>query len=192
VKSNCQKPKNPNQRKKTRPKSRKEKFEVWHTGYNWRASLSDYARVSGVLAGFSITFIALILGGKVADFSIWNGVSFGQVSVLLFGAATSLLIASSQLFLQAREFDVFSIPERYIKLLKEDCELKNKKWADYEDEQTKHCRIKEQMGRKFYNAAIFLMFVGLFFAILPYNTLIAIVVGGLGLALEVWQYVSRT
>ena len=113
------------------------------------------------------------------------------MAVLFFGISTSLFIATSQLFLKAKEFDVFSIPQRYIELLKEDCELNKMNWDDFEDEQTKHCRIKEQLGRKFYNSAIFMMFGGLFFSVLPYNFLIAFVVSGLGIALELWQMHKR-
>jgi len=132
------------------------------------------------------------LGGRVADSYIGvTTIKFGQVAVLFFGVSTSLFISASQLFLKAKEFDVFSIPQRYIELLKDDCEINNKNWDDFEDGQTQHCRVKEQLARKFYNSAIFMMFGGLFFSILPYNFLIAFLVSGLGIALEVWQMLKR-
>jgi|YelNatPaOPRAMG01_1025707.scaffolds.fasta_scaffold57400_3 dolichol kinase len=157
-------------------------------GYNWRNTLTDFAAISGVLAGFCIAFIALILGGPVADTEIFSsGVTFGRVAVLLFGISTGLFICAAELFLYAKEFDVFSVPESYRKLLKEDCELKKKDWAKFEDEQTEQCRRNEKLGRRCYNSAIFAMFGGLFFAIAPYNHPIAIIVSGLGIMLESWQ-----
>lgn len=161
------------------------------TGYNWRNTLSDFASISGVLAGFCVTFIALILGGPIADTRICtSGVTFGQVAILLFGISTALFICATELFLHAKEFDAFSIPEVYRKLLKEDCQLKKKDWAEFEDEQTKHCRHNERWGRICYNSAIFTIFGGLFFAIAPYNLPIAGFVSGLGILLEVWQIVK--
>jgi len=157
-------------------------------GYNWRNTLTDFAATSGILAGFCITFIALILGGPVADTEIGrSGVTFGRVAVLLFGISTGLFICAAELFLYAKEFDIFSVPEAYRKLLKEDCELKKKDWAKFEDEQTEKCRRNEKLGRRCYNSAIFAMFGGLFFAIAPYDLPIAIIVSGLGIMLESWQ-----
>jgi hypothetical protein len=158
------------------------------TGYNWRNTLADFASISGVLAGFSVAFIALILGGPVADFGICtSGVTFGQVAVLLFGISAGLFISATELFLHAKESDVFSIPEPYLKLLRENCQLKKKDWAEFEDEQTERCRHNEQLGRRCYNVAIFIIFGGLFFAIAPYNLPIATLVSGIGIILESWQ-----
>jgi hypothetical protein len=157
-------------------------------GYNWRNTLTHFASISGALAGFCVTFIALILGGKVADIEICNSqLTFGQIAVLLFGISTGLFICATELFLLAKEFDVFSIPDPYRKLLKDDCKQKSEDWADFEDKQTKRCRGNEKLGRRCYNFAIFTIFVGLFFAIVPYNLGIASSVSGLGILLESWQ-----
>jgi dolichol kinase len=159
-------------------------------GYNWRGTLTDFASIAGVLAGFCVTFIALILGGPVADIKICTSdVTFGQVAVLLFGISTGLFVCAAELFLLAKEHDVFGIPYSYRKLLKEDCEQKKKDWSVFEDEQTKQCRHNERLGRRCYNAAIFILFGGLFFAIAPYNLLIAVVVSGFGITLETWQII---
>lgn len=158
------------------------------TGYNWRNTLTHFAAISGVLAGFCVTFIALTLGGEVADIGICTtGVTFGQISVLLFGISTGLFICAAELFLCAKEFDVYHIPKPYWELLKEDCEQKKKDWAEFEDEQTAKCRQNERLGRKCYNSAVFIIFGGLFFAIVPYNIVIAVIVAGLGISLELWQ-----
>lgn len=157
-------------------------------GYNWRNTLTDFAAIAGILSGFCITFVVLILSGAVADAEIYaSGVTFGRVAVLLFGISTGLFICAAELFLHAKEFDIFSIPEPYREILKEDCKQKNKNWIDFENEQTEKCRRNEKLGRMCYNLAIFLCFAGLFFAIAPYNILIAIIVSGLGIMLEAWQ-----
>ena len=161
------------------------------TGYNWRNTLTHFAAIAGVLAGFCVTFIALVLGGQVADIEICSsGVTFGQISVLLFGISAGLFICAAELFLLAKEYDVFGIPKPYRELLKEGCEEKKKDWAEFEDEQTAECRRNELLGRRFYNSGIFIIFGGLFFAITPYNIVIAIIVAGLGILLELWQMLS--
>jgi len=158
------------------------------TGYNWRNTLKDFAAISGVLAGFCVTFIALILGGQVADIHICtSGLTFGQIAVLFFGISASLFICSSELFLLAKEDDVYEIPHEYRKLLKDDFKSRSEDWAEFEDESTKHCRHNETLGRLCYNSAIFIIFVGLLFVIIPYNLVIAIVVSGLGILLQLWQ-----
>lgn len=69
------------------------------TGYNWRSTLTHFASISGVLAGFCIAFIALVLGGRIADIEIYTGgVTFGQVAVLLFGISTGFFICAAELF----------------------------------------------------------------------------------------------
>nr|MDO8080821.1 hypothetical protein [Candidatus Freyarchaeota archaeon] len=70
------------------------------TGYNWRVTLTHFASISGVLAGFCVAFIALILGGRIADIEIYySGLTFGQIAVLLFGISTGLFISAAELFL---------------------------------------------------------------------------------------------
>lgn len=96
-------------------------------GYNWRNTLTDFAAIAGILSGFCITFVVLILSGAVADAEIYaSGVTFGRVAVLLFGISTGLFICAAELFLHAKEFDIFSIPEPYREILKEDCKQKIK------------------------------------------------------------------
>lgn len=157
-------------------------------GYNWRNTLSEMISISGVLAGFSISFIAFILGGSIADVEIMNnGITFGQTAVLFSGISTSLFICASEFFSTAISFDVFNIPEPYRELLKNDCKRRNEEWADFEDEQMIKCRKNEKWGRICYNIGIIFIFGCLFFVIFPYNFLIAIITTGLGLFLELWQ-----
>ena len=156
---------------------------------NWRNTLAHHAAIAGVLAGFIVTFIALTLGGQVADIEIYtSGITFGQISVLFFGISTGLFICAAELFLYAKEFDIFDVPQSYRDLWKEDCELSGQDFTEFEDEHTAECRRNEKLGRRCYNSAIFVMIGGLFFAILPYNIVIAIIVAGVGILLELWQY----
>lgn len=160
------------------------------TGYNWRNTLSDFAAVSGILAGFSVTFIALILSTVIANVKILNcDVTFGQIAVLFFGLTTGLFIASTELFLQAKDFDVYDVSEPYYNKLKdEDFKGDQNAWNTFVDKQIGFCRDNERAGRKCYNAALFIIFIGLFFAIAPYNLIIALIVSGFGLAIETWQF----
>ncbi len=153
----------------------------------------NFAAISGVLAGFCVTFIALILGGRVAQFELPSvRVTYGEISVLFLGVSTALFICSSELFLLAKEYDVFSLPKSYRHFLKENVVGKAKeKWEAFEDANTRKCRLNEKLARDFYNAAIFLIFFGLLFILLPYNVVIAALVFFTGVILESWQMVRR-
>ena len=161
--------------------------------YNWRQTLAHFAAISGVLAGFCVTFIALILGGPVADYEICTTrVTFGQTAVLLFGVSTGLFVCAAELFLLSKEYDVFDLSEPYRQFLKENIVgEKKEEWKRFEDETTERCRQNEKLGRYFYNSAIFIVFFGLLFAIAPYNAVIAIIVFLLGIILESWQMIRK-
>ncbi len=161
------------------------------SGYNWRITLVEFARIASVLSGFCVTFIALTLGGKIADTVINNtAVTFGQISALFFGISCSLLITAAEFFIKAKDFDIYGIPERYIQLLKKDCEIKGEEWNAFEESQTRSCRVNESLGRHCYNLGIFGIFLGLIFAITPYNGAIGIFVGGLGVSLQILQIIQ--
>jgi hypothetical protein len=157
-------------------------------GFNWRNALNEYARIAGVLAGFCVSFIALVLKERVGDFSIWaNGPTYGQITVLLFGCSVILFVQSAGRFLQAKEFDVFSIPQPYREFLKDHPKHTEAEWDAFEDEQTRQCRYHEKVGRSCYNFALILMFAGFYFAAAPYNTWVAIFISGIGMLLEAYQ-----
>lgn len=161
------------------------------TGYNWIDTLVHFASISGILAGFSVTFIALILGGQVADVDICTtGITFGQISVLLFGISTGLFICSSQRFIHAQEFNLWDLPSEYVRFLKEKLKEQEKEWDSYLLESDAKCRRYEKEGRITYNLAIVVMLGGLFLAIAPYNVVIALFVTGLGYLLEMYQYLK--
>jgi len=141
-----------------------------------------------MLAGFCVAFIALILGGQVADVSICTtGVTFGQISVLLFGISTALFTFASQRFIHAHEFNVWNLPEEYKRFLKQELKNQNKNWDSFLLKSDARCRRYEREARLGYNYGIFFMLAGLLSAIIPYNLVIAFFVAILGYLLEAWQ-----
>jgi hypothetical protein len=161
------------------------------TGYNWIDCLVHFASISGVLAGFSVTFIALVLGGQIGDFYILEtGATFGQIAVLLFGISTALFAFASQRFIHAQEFNIWDLPDDYAKFLKEELKKQKKEWYPYLLESDAKSRQRENEGRKAYNLGLLLIFTGLFFSIAPYNLPIALIVSGIGFTLELWQYLT--
>jgi dolichol kinase len=155
-------------------------------GYNWRNTLVDFASISGTLAGFCIAFIGLILGWSIADVQIYQGITFGNLATLFFGLATSLFIVAAEFFLHAKNFDVFDLTNDYRDWLKSGFPDKN--WDTIWIESSKKARANESYARWCYNFAIFLLFIGLFFAIFSYNYYIAIIVSAIGLVFEIWQF----
>jgi hypothetical protein len=158
-------------------------------GYNWRSTLTEFASISGTLAGFCIAFVGVILGWSIADVQICQNITFGNVATLFFGLSTSLFIVASEFFLHAKSFDVFDLTVEYRDWLTGG--LPNENWGEIWIESTKKARLNESYARWCYNFAIFLMFIGLFFAIFPYNYAIAIVVSCIGLFFEIWQFKTQ-
>lgn len=155
------------------------------TGYNWRNTLTNYASISGMIAGFCVAFIGIVLGWSVADTVLYEGLTFGHMAVLLFGISAALFIASSELFLHAKNFDAFDLSTEYRDWLQRG--LQDKDWNKIWEDSHKQCQANEKYGRICYNLAIFVIFIGLFFAIAPYHFGIALVVSVFGVILELWQ-----
>lgn len=160
-------------------------------GYNWRNTLSDFASIAGILAGFGVAFIGIVLGWSVANTPIFGAITWGNVAVVSVGISTALFITASQLFLRAKDSDMWDLPEKYERFLKKGFKSKGKNWRKIREENLGNCTKCEMYGRRFYNIAIFLMFVGLGFLIAPYNYVIAVIVAGLGILLESWQWKGR-
>lgn len=159
------------------------------TGYNWRNTLTDYASISGMIAGFCVAFIGIVLGWSIADTKLYGALTFGHMAVLLFGISASLFITSSELFLHARNFDVFDLSQKYRDWLQRG--FPDKDWNEIWEDSHKKCHINEKYGRTCYNLAIFIIFFGLFFTIAPYDLVIASIVSCIGISLEVWQLRRR-
>jgi hypothetical protein len=152
---------------------------------NWRSTMSGFAGICGGLAGFSVAFVALLLTRSVADLSIGvASLTFGEIAVLLFGIAAGLFVGASEFLLHATGFDVYVLPERYYTKYQKTFEH-----TDYLKQQNKSLHDNYRFAKLFYNAGIFLVFIGLFFAIRPYNLWIATIVTVFGLVVELIQVV---
>ncbi len=155
-------------------------------GYNWRNTLTDLAAISATLAGFSIAFIGLILGWSIADVTLYQGITFGNLSVLMFGVCTALFTVASEFFIHAKNFDVFALTKEYRDWLQDNDRQRN--WNKIWIASSEKMIYAETLGRYFYNASLYLLFIGLFFAIVPYNFLIAVTVSALGIVFESIQF----
>ena len=154
---------------------------------NWRNTLLQYASISGVLAGFCVTFIGIVLGWSVAETAFYDAITYGNICVLFFGVSAGLFISSAEFFLLAKSLDVFDLAKKYEEWLQRDCEDKGEDWHNVRNISHENCRRNEKYGRFCYNASIFIMFFGLGFAIAPYNPSIAIIVTALGVLLQSLQ-----
>jgi uncharacterized membrane protein YbaN (DUF454 family) len=152
--------------------------------YNWRNVLSDFAAISGVLAGFTITLIVFILGWQVADTPILLGITWGHIGVLLNGTASAFFVTAAEFFLGSKQLDMWALPSKYEDQLQRDW----KDWKERKEKSLLMCRLYEKRGRRCYNASLFLMFLGIGCVIAPYNAAIAVVVVGSGILLQVYQY----
>ncbi len=159
--------------------------------YNWRNTLPNHASVSGVLAGFSLTFIVFILGKEAANSKLVCGLSWGDFSVIALGTTAALFIAAMQYFLTAKDYDVWNLSESHRKSLSEGFEKQSVPWDSVITISLQSCRTYEARGRRLYNYAIFGLFAGLFFAIGPFSPLVAVVVLTLGWGSEVIQVLQH-
>jgi hypothetical protein len=156
------------------------------SGYNWRNTLTNFATISGTLAGFSIALIGLILGWSIADVVLFPSVTFGNVAVLLFGLTTILFIAAAEFFLYAKSFDIFDLTSEYKNWLIQ--ASPNQDWNKIWIESSNKLRLNEDYARRCYNVASLLLFVALFFAIAPYNFVIALFISVSGFILAILQF----
>jgi hypothetical protein len=171
------------------PENSEKKKSDQEKGWNSISNLTNYASLSGVLAGFSVTFIALILAQHASDTNfIVPLLKFGQITVLLFGVSTGFFIGAAESFLRAKAFDIYSLTEEYKLSIKIDLECEDEnEWVKRKESQRASLLFHASRGLWFYNAAIYTVFVGLWFAIAPYNIFIASIVSGLGIAVELLQ-----
>lgn len=157
--------------------------------HNWFEVLIRFAQIAGTFAGFCITFMVLVIGGKLADNGIFPiGITNGQLSVILFGISAVLFIFSSQRFLEAQEHNLWNLPPEYKALFrKKHGGLTDDQWEDLLQNNDGKCRQYEKEGGRAYNCALLAMITGIFFIVGSYNWAIAILVSGMGYALEAYQ-----
>jgi len=161
-------------------------------GYNWRNTLSDFSAVSRIMSGFCITFIIVILSGSLkeikTDFCELT-ITSGNLVILFFGISAGMFVSASEFFIHSKQFDIYSIPAPYREIIMEDCNKNNINWRGFEEKQINQCRVYETYGRILYNFAIIIVFLGLFFAIFPYNIIIAIIITGFGIFFQIVQII---
>lgn len=153
--------------------------------YNWRNTLRDYASNSGVLAGFCVAFIGIALGWSLADVRLYGNFTYGNVSVFFFGIATVLFISASEFLLFSKNYDVFDYSEEYRKWLEKG--LSEKNWDTIYRENNKKIKTLYKYGAHCYNCAIFMLYFGLLFIMIPYNAFVALAVFILGATFQLFQ-----
>ena len=153
--------------------------------YNWRNTLRDFARNSGLLAGFCVTFIGIVLGWSLADEILFGDMTFGNISVLFLGFSAVLFISAYELLLHAKNYDVFEWSKDYRAWLLEGMPEKN--WEKIMDESNRKIRVLYRYGALCYNVAIFMLYVGLFLTLAPYNPIIALPIFILGITIQLFQ-----
>lgn len=144
-----------------------------------------------MLAGFCLGIIIFILGWNVAEIRLVENITYGQIAVLFTGIASALFIVASELFLTAKENDIWSLPEKFNKFLIDGFKEEDKDWDKLREENDIKCKLYEKYGRICYNSAIFIIFIGMFFVITPYNIFIAIIIACFGIGLELYQMVRK-
>src|SRR5438093_9593423 len=148
--------------------------------YNWRETTPLYASISGVLAGFSITFIVFLLREDESTQQIAYGISWVSLSALMVGASAVLFIQASQYFLTAKDHDVCGMPEDKRANLSEEAKRV---------ELTKNLK-NVMLGGRLYNVGRFTLFLGVAFALSPFFPLVAVLVGAGGIGFELYQIIS--
>ena len=154
-------------------------------GYNWRNTLKDFASISGVLAGFCVTLIGIVLGWSLGNTRLFGNITYGNISILFFGLSAVLFISASEFLLHSKKYDIFDCPEEYRKWLEKG--IPEKDWEKIYIDSNKRIKILYKYGRDCYNTAISMLYLGLFFVIAPYSLFIAFLVSILGLAFQLFQ-----
>lgn len=171
-------------------------------GHNWRNSLGDFASISGVLGGFCFTLIVFILGSSLGNtplpcgvisgqVSVPCGVTWGDIAVLITGISAAFFVSSAEFFLTAKEYDVWSMPEKLGDALRRGFAKNNQDWDEIGEYSDKMCERYLERGRRCYNIGIFVIFGAVWFIISPYNIIISSIVYLTGTGLEVYQVVTR-
>jgi hypothetical protein len=173
------------------PAKRRYPGGVTTTGYNIINTFTDRIAAAGVLAGFSIAVVALIVAVTGSTPTIVDGLHFKDLSSALVGLAAVLFIASMEFFLNAKENNVWDLPQKYQDAVAAALgdRVPTDKLPDLFNAMNDALVASERYGRYAYNVAIFLLFIGIFFVLYPVSWLAAVIVLVSGLFLELWQAV---
>src|SRR5467141_2207541 len=148
--------------------------------YNWRETTPLYASISGVLAGFSITFIIFLLREDQSSQQLAYGVSWGILSALFMGVSAVFFIQASQFFLTAKDHDIYGMPQGKFDSLGEP--IRKKEIAKSLGNQA--------LGGNLFNCGRITLFLGVAFALWPFSQVVAFIVGAGGVGFEVYQIIG--
>jgi hypothetical protein len=163
-------------------------------GYNWRNTLGNATSVSGILAGFAIAFLGLILQSQkdltlltITNVSGGFSLSANLIGLFLSAISATLFIASFELSLEAKTFDVWALPKEYEKFLRSEFKKGNESWPRTRNQQDVLCRKYADLSRHLYNIGVFAIFSALGFAILPHSLSIGVAAAAIGWVAEIAQ-----
>jgi len=148
---------------------------------NWIGTLDSYILIAGSLAGFTLAFVAVIFGLKVATnpFPLCPAVPWGYVAVLLNSLSAVVFIAAAEFLTIAKQYNIWGLPKDYTDKLSN--------WSTVQLKAPKLMDRYEKMGRRCYNCGLILMFFALLSIIWPYNWAIATIVFASAMVLEALQ-----
>ena len=104
------------------------------------------------------------------------------------GIAVGLFVAASQLFLQAKACDTRTLPKEYVDFLSKELSkdgITFEAAASLNDEKILYY---EKRGRYCYNIGVPLMLIGLGVVVISYSILVGLIVLGVSVLLELYQY----
>lgn len=163
-------------------------------GDNWRNTLGNATAVSGILAGFAIAFVGLILQSQkdltlltITNFSGGFVLSANMIGLFVSSISVMLFIASLELSLEAKTYDVWALPKEYDEFLSSGFKEIKESWLRTRAEQDGLCRRYTDLSRHLYNLGVFSIFLALGFAILPHSLSIGIAAAVIGWVAEIVQ-----
>ncbi len=171
--------------------------------HNWIKALPTFAQIAGILAGFCITFVALIIQNKSSGIDLCAiTISSNGVAALLLGTSAVLFIFAMQQFMRAYECNLWDLPSAYVDYIKKipDDNDGNAKDASKQSENNFEKKAtesytysfkEESVGRQAYNFALIFMFLGLGMAIISFSIIIGSFIAILGIITEAWQYFKK-
>jgi hypothetical protein len=148
---------------------------------NWIGTLDNFSLIGGSLAGFTLAFVVFIFGWKVASdpFPLDPAITWGDVSVFLNGFSAVVFIAAAEFLTIAKQYNIWGLPKDYTDRLAN--------WTEIQKKAPAIMLRYEEIGRRCYNLALFLMFFAFLFVIWPYNWAIALFVFASAMVLQVFQ-----
>ena len=149
-------------------------------GYNWLSSINLAVIKSLTL---SLACIIIIVFTMLNPTFTIEAYFLEMISTLCDGFALVFFLASTEVYINAKSYDITNVPKDQQVLLKRENKIDDIDWDDLKYSQLIICKKKVKQAYVIYRVALLLFFTGLFF-ILPfpgYNFLIFF--AGIGLIL---------